>query len=185
MDKQEMIARMEARSNTTPTVNNIDDALEERRQDRPEESQTEKSRRAVMDEIRELLSTHPELSKKDIALRVGATPKQVGAQRYLMSDKGKAQQSASYERVKAARTPQDAPKAETPEHTQEAETPKLGQPEQPQTRFEQYAPDMAAKTLEKALKAVGRKVLSLSVTVMPVWMKLEALLDEEGQDDEA
>ena len=44
MDKQEMIARMEARSNTTPTVNNIDDALEERRQDRPEESQTDKSR---------------------------------------------------------------------------------------------------------------------------------------------
>lgn len=92
MNKDEMIARMQARQDapSVPEVNNIDEALEERRGERPEESQTEKSRRAVMDEIRELLSTHPELSNKDIALRVGATPKQVGAQRYLMSDKGKA-----------------------------------------------------------------------------------------------
>lgn len=188
MNKDEMIARMQARQDapSVPEVNNIDEALEKRRTERPEESQTEKSRRAVMDEIRELLSTHPELSNKDIALRVGATPKQVGAQRYLMSDKGKAQQSASYERVKSARTPQNMPKLETPEHTQEAETPATGQPEQPQPRFEQYAPEMAAKALEKALKAVGGKVMCLRATVMPAWMRLDAEFRyEEGQDDEA
>ena len=61
----------------------------------PGESQTEKSRRAVLEEIRALLRAHPEMSNKEIALEVGSTPKQVSAQRYLMSDKGKAQ-SARY-----------------------------------------------------------------------------------------
>ena len=182
MDKQEMIARMEARSNTTPTVNNIDDALEERRTERPEESQTEKSRRAVMDEIRELLSTHPELSNKDIALRVGATPKQVGAQRYLMSDKGKAQASASYERVKAARTPQDAPKAETPEHTQEAETPATTQASNAQSTSKCSASEMAAETLERALKTVRGRIASMSVSVMTGWLNIEVVFEGEGAE---
>lgn len=184
MNKDEMIARMQARQDapSVPEVNNIDEALEERRTERPEESQTEKSRRAVMDEIRELLSTHPELSNKDIALRVGATPKQVGAQRYLMSDKGKAQASASYERVKAARTPQNMPKAETPEHTQEAETPKLSQPEQPQSTFRRYAPEMAAETLERALKTVQRNVASMNVTVMTGWLNIEVMFEREGAE---
>ena len=182
MDKQEMIARMEARNGVTPTVNNIDDALEERRQERPEESQTEKSRRAVMDEIRELLSTHPELSNKDIALRVGATPKQVGAQRYLMSDKGKAQASASYERVKAARTPQGTPTAETPEHPQETETPKLSQPEQPQSTQKCSASEMAAETLERALKTVRGRIASMSVSVMTGWLNIEVVFEGEGAE---
>lgn len=185
MDKQEMIARMQARQDapSVPEVNNIDDALEERRTEHPEESQTEKSRRAVMDEIRELLSTHPELSNKDIALRVGATPKQVSAQRYLMSDKGKAQVSASYERVKSTRTPQDAPKVETAEHTQEAGTPKLSQPEQPQSTFRRYAPQMVAEALQLALKAVPGRVLSLSATVMPEWLRLDVtFFEEEGAE---
>ena len=64
----------------------------------PGESQTEKSRRAVMVEIREWLTKHPEKSNKDIALEVGATPKQVAAQRYLMSDKGQAQRERSIEK---------------------------------------------------------------------------------------
>lgn len=184
MDKQEMIARMQARQDapSVPEVNNIDDALEERRQERPEESQTEKSRRAVMDEIRELLSTHPELSNKDIALRVGATPKQVGAQRYLMSDKGKAQQSASYERVKAARTPQNAPKAETPEPTQEAETPATAQASNAQSTQKCSASEMAAETLERALKTVQRNVASMSVTVMTGWLNIEVVFEGEGAE---
>ncbi len=184
MNKDEMIARMQARQDapSVPEVNNIDEALEERRTDRPEESQTDKSRRAVLEEIRELLSTHPELSNKDIALRVGATPKQVSAQRYLMSDKGKAQQSASDERTKAARMPQDAPKAEADEHTQEAETPKLGQPEQPQSTFRRYAPEMVAEALQLALKAVPGRVLSLSATVMPEWLRLDVMFEGEGAE---
>jgi len=183
MNKDEMIARMQERADapSVPEVNNIDDALEERRTEHPEESQTEKSRRAVMDEIRELLSTHPELSNKDIALRVGATPKQVGAQRYLMSDKGKAQASASYERVKAARTPQNAPKAETPGgNPQEAETPATGQASNAQSAFKCSASEMAAETLERALKVVQGRVTSMSVSVMTGWLNIEVVFEGEA-----
>lgn len=184
MTKDEMIARMQERQDapSVPEVNNIDEALEERRTERPEENQTEKSRRAVLEEIRELLSTHPEMSNKDIALRVGATPKQVSAQRYLMSDKGKAQVSASYERVKAARTPRNAPKAETPEHTQEAETPKLSQPEQPQSTFKCSASEMAAETLERVLKSVRGRIASMNVTVMTGWLNIEVVFEREGAE---
>ena len=46
MTKDEMIARMQERKDapSVPEVNNIDEALEKRRTDRPEESQTDKSR---------------------------------------------------------------------------------------------------------------------------------------------
>lgn len=63
-------------------------------------SQTEKSKKEVMEEIRAMLRNHPEMSNKDIAIKTGSTPKQVGAQRYLLTDKGKATQSRSYESQK-------------------------------------------------------------------------------------
>lgn len=63
-------------------------------------SQTEKSKQEVIEEIRAMLRAHPEMTPKEIALKTGATPKQVSAQRYLMTDKGKATQARSYESQK-------------------------------------------------------------------------------------
>ena len=81
----------------------------------PGESQTEKSRRAVLEEIRALLRAHPEMSNKEIALEVGSTPKQVSAQRYLMSDKGKAQSARYCAWKKNKKAAQAAEKEETVE----------------------------------------------------------------------
>ncbi|MBP5461922.1 MAG: hypothetical protein J6Y20_07345 [Lachnospiraceae bacterium] len=53
-----------------------------------DDTQTEKSRKAILEEIRAMIIKNPEMSNKDIALEVGATPTQVANQRYLM--KGKA-----------------------------------------------------------------------------------------------
>lgn len=81
----------------------ITQALEDMRSNYadPGESQTEKSRRAVMEEIRAMIRSFPEMSNKDIALETGSTPKQVAAQRYMMSEKGKAQAARSIEKRKA------------------------------------------------------------------------------------
>lgn len=106
MTKEEMEARVDAFFERQAMVNNIDDALEERRGEPVTESATEKSRKAVLEDIRDMLKKHPEMSNTQIALEVGATPKQVGAQRYLMSEKGKEQtrkSNARQQAVKAAK----------------------------------------------------------------------------------
>lgn len=90
----------------------------------PGESQTEKSKRAVLEEIRAMIREHPEMSNKEIALEVGSTPKQVENQRYQMGKKDKAPnpREAGYEnpRKKAA---EDA--AEKAEKERMAELPAL------------------------------------------------------------
>lgn len=91
----------------------------------PGESQTDKSRRAVLEEIRALLRAHPEMSNKEIALEVGSTPKQVGAQRYLMSDKGKAQSARYCAWKKNKKAAQAAGKEETVEKEKKIELPAL------------------------------------------------------------
>ena len=80
-------------------------------------SQTEKSKKAVLEEIRTLLRDHPEMTSREIALETGSTPKQVSAQRYLMTEKGKAQQARSHanEKQKPEQTKAAAPKAAAPE----------------------------------------------------------------------
>ena len=89
----------------------------------PGESQTEKSRRAVLDEIRAMIREHPEMTNNEIALEVGSTPKQVSAQRYLMSDKGKAQSAQHHARERQKKAAEDA--AEKAEKERMAELPAL------------------------------------------------------------
>lgn len=74
------------------SADEITQALEDARTKyaQPEVSQTEKSRRAVLEEIRSMIAKHPEMSSKEIALETGATPKQVSAQRYLMKARAEA-----------------------------------------------------------------------------------------------
>lgn len=88
--------------------------------------------------------------------------------------------SASYERVKATRTPQNMPKAETLKPPQEAETPATGQASNAQSPFRCYAPEMAAETLDRALKTVQRNVASMSVTVMTGWLNIEVVFEGEA-----
>ncbi|MBQ3760894.1 MAG: hypothetical protein II875_02645 [Clostridia bacterium] len=86
----------------------------------PGESQTEKSKRAVMEEIRAMIRSFPEMSNKDIALAVGSTPKQVAAQRYMMSEKGKAQAARYIEKRREPEAHEAAKEEKAPENVCEA-----------------------------------------------------------------
>ena len=97
----------------------ITQALEDMREryTAPAETQTEKSKRAVMEEIRAMIKAHPGMSNKEIALAVGSTPKQVTQQRYLMSEKGKQYTARILEKAKHKRV-------ETPETAKAGDVPK-------------------------------------------------------------
>ena len=90
----------------TADGDSISQALEDEREKytQPDTSQSEKSHREIIESIKVMLKQHPEMSNKDIALEVGGLPKQVAAQRYLMS-KGKEQQERADEPGTTAKAP--------------------------------------------------------------------------------
>ena len=186
MTKEEMEARVDAFFERKAMVNNIDDALEERRGEPVTESATEKSRKAVLEDIRDMLKKHPEMSNTQIALEVGATPKQVGAQRYLMSEKGKEQVRQQNARQQAAKAARRVVGAQVDKETPKAEKREERAAMQPVRAFEQYAPEMAAKAFEKAIKAVGDqgKVMTVSAIVTPDYLRIEAMYESEGEEDD-
>ena len=117
---EDMTARLGAKRVEADGTNNVSEALEERRSEMIEESQSAKSARAVIDEIKTMLRRHPEMGNKEIALEVGATPKQVAAQRYMMSDKGKAAEERRLARMKGGEAIAKAVQAAIEEKSQEA-----------------------------------------------------------------
>lgn len=186
MTKEEMEARVDAFFERQAMVNNIDQALEERRGEPVTESATEKSRKAVLEDIRDMLKKHPEMSNTQIALEVGATPKQVGAQRYLMSEKGKEQTRKSNARQQAVKAAKRVVSAQVDKETPKAEKREERAAAQPVRAFEQYAAEMAAKAFEKAFRAVGDlgRLITISAVVTPDYLRIEAMYESEGEEND-